>query len=186
MVVRIVYQVRTWYTTRHFAFARFTFRTKKQVLTHCCAATGSIVGVSEFSFGLFSYFSPPFGIYGRAFVFAKRGTDPVTKKQVLTHCCAATVSIVGVTEFSFGLFSYFSSPSGIYRRAFVSRVRLYQVYIFSCILRTQQRLVELARTWCTTIFFVSFRHLSACVRFPRASVSSLYFCLLYTSPSPRD
>ena len=57
--------------------------------------------------------------YGRAFVFAKRGTDPVTKKQVLTHCCAATVSIVGVTEFSFGLFSYFSSPSGIYRRAFV-------------------------------------------------------------------
>ena len=75
---------------------------------------------------------------------AKRGTDPVTKKQVLTHCCAATGSIVGVNEFSFGLFSYFSSPSGIYRRAFVSRVRLYQVYIFSCILRTQQRLVELA------------------------------------------
>ena len=102
--------------------------TKKQVLTHCCAATGSIVGVSEFSFGLFSYFSPPFGIYRRAFVFAKRGTDPVTKKQVLTHCCAATGSSVGVTEFSFGLFSYFSSPSGIYRRAFVSLVRLYQVF----------------------------------------------------------
>ena len=82
---------------------------------------------------------------------AKRGTDPVTKKQVLTHCCAATGSIVGVSEFSFGLFSYFSSPSGIYRRAFVSRVRLYQVYIFSCIFRTQQRLVELARMWCTTL-----------------------------------
>ena len=61
---------------------------------------------------------------------AERGTDPVTKKQVLTHCCAATGSIVGVSEFSFGLFSYFSSPSGIYRRAFVSGVRLYQVYIF--------------------------------------------------------
>ena len=161
------------------------------MLTHCCAATGSIVGVSEFSFGLFSYFSPPFGIYRRAFVFAKRGTDPVTKKQVLTHCCAATGSSVGVTEFSFGLFfrhlsacvrfprasvsslpscvciksiqlhlsavarfglfSYFSSPSGIYRPAFVSLVRLYQVYIFPCIFRTQQRMVELARTWCTTL-----------------------------------
>ena len=30
---------------------------------------------------------------------AKRGTDPVTKKQVLTHCCAATGSIVGVSVF---------------------------------------------------------------------------------------
>ena len=71
-VVRIVCQVRTWYTTRHFAFARFIFRTKKQVLTHCCAATGSIVGVSEFSFGLFSYFSSPSGIYRRAFVSCVR------------------------------------------------------------------------------------------------------------------
>ena len=61
---------------------------------------------------------------------AKRGTDPVTKKQVLTHCCAATGSIVGVSELFFGLFSYFWSPSGIYRRAFVSCVRLYQVYKF--------------------------------------------------------
>ena len=76
---RLLELARTRYTTRHFAFARFIFRTKKQVLTHCCVATGSIVGVSEFSFGLFSYFS---------------------------------------------------SPSGIYRRAFVSGVRLYQVYIF--------------------------------------------------------
>ena len=30
-------------------------------------------------------------------------------------------------------------------------MRLYQVYIFSCIFRTQQRLVELARTWCKTL-----------------------------------
>ena len=30
-------------------------------------------------------------------------------------------------------------------------MRLYQVYIFSCIFRTQQRLVEVARTWCTTL-----------------------------------
>ena len=51
----------------------------------------------------------------------------------------------------FGLFSYLSCPSGIYRRAFVSLVRLYHVYIFPCIFRTQQRMVELARTWCTNL-----------------------------------
>ena len=111
---------------------------------------------------------------------AKRGTDPATKKQVLTHCYAATGSTVGVSEFSFGLFSYFSSPAGIYRRAFVSRVRLYQVYIFSCILRTQQRLLELARTWYTTRHF-------AFARFARTAGSLMHTrCLLYTSPSPRD
>ena len=128
---------------------------------------------------------------------AKRGTDPVTKKQVLTHCCAATGSIVGVNEFSFGLFSYFSPPFGIFRRAsvFAKRgtdpcVRFRQAWYRPChqeastdaLLRRDRQHRWGNRVFFRPlfIFFVSFRHLSVCVRIPRASVSSLYFSLIFS------
>ena len=58
----------------------------------------------------------------------KRGTDPVTKKQVLTHCCAATGSIVGVSEFfsaSFHIFRRLPAACVRFLRASVSSLYIY-------------------------------------------------------------
>ena len=109
-------------------------------------------------------------------------------------CCVASMVR---TYVMFQIRMYLVSAPGISRQKSIRTYGMFQrrMYLVSagtnlyirtlCSARGRTRLTTVTSISCRLfrplfIFFVSFRHLSACVRFPRASVSCLYFSLHFS------